>query len=890
LRRFLTLSKLSLPTLLLLAACSLSPPSKRPVDSQATRLPASGLIRTESPANPTHVPIPPQGDLTTITFAVDEYALPAFEALVGAFHAAHPTIRVVVLDVDQVKGNWLQFAPTPAMMNELASSVDVFLLPESSLLVGLDSGALLDLTPLADGDPSFQADDFFPGILDHFRRQGRLWALPAGVGETLIFYNRGLFDATGVPYPAPGWTWDQFLDAVIRLTNGEGNTKQYGFVDAWGGQGLIPFIQQHGGDLLDRDAADPAPALDDPPVVEAVQWYVDLVFKHGVSPADDELQGMIPHDVILDRRAAMWTDALSNWAGLSTRLGSSVGIAPFPEDRTAANPVSLTAYYVSAGTSRPQACWQWISFLTRQHVLQEFGEKLPARRSVLAESEYFQRMGEADRAAIRYALEHPAPRLTAYDVAIMGPLFQALDDVWAGSATVEVALAQAQVEAEEQVAIAIAGASAAPTPPPVRPVPSPTAEQAPIALTFFAGEGPAAASYQAWADLFNTYHPEASVTVEPGTPLDFGGTAGSADCFVWPTFARSADWQQHVVPLQPFIDAQSEFTLDDLYPQALAGLSLDGELWGLPLQVAPELLYFNRDLFDAAGLPYPEAEWAWIEFAAAAGALTTGEDQARRYGFVPSASFAPEALAFVAQRGASLVDDVEHPTLPTFHTQAAIEALEWYAGLASAMPPLWAEDDPYAASAERAALIRAGRAAMWTASPWSGDPGYDFAVGAVPLPGDRRQATDFDTWAVYVSAYSPHPRACWDWLTYLSDHLVAGPGVPARRSLAEEMPLDSEAEFESAASLASMDHASIRLDRWQDRTVWLGWVYPWFRRAVRDVLAGQQSPSEALATVQAQAEEFLSCLAAPGEALDEREARRCARQVDPGYPSAPGQE
>ncbi len=69
-------------------------------------------------------------------------------------------------------------------------------------------------------------------------------------------------------------------------------------------------------------------------------------------------EGMIPHDLVLDGRAAMWTDILSNWAGMSARMGSGVGIAPFPEDRAAANPVSLTGYYVSAGTGQPQACWQ----------------------------------------------------------------------------------------------------------------------------------------------------------------------------------------------------------------------------------------------------------------------------------------------------------------------------------------------------------------------------------------------------------------------------------------------------------------------------------------------------------------------------------------------------
>jgi multiple sugar transport system substrate-binding protein len=871
--------------LMLLAACSLSPSSGLPAGSQAPQPSVAGPSPTEMPASPTKAPVPPERDAVTITFAVDEHSLPAYEALADAFHAGQPGIRVMVLDISQVKGNWRGFAPTPAMLNDLASNVDTFLLPESSLPVGVDSGALLDLTPLAESNPALDDSDFFPGILDHFRRQGRLWGLPAGVGQVLIFYNKGMFDRAGVPYPVPGWTWQQFLDAAL-LTAGEGSDKQYGFVEAWGRQGLIAFIQQHGGDLLDRDAVYPSPALDDPLVAEAVQWYADLALEHGVSPTDDELQGAIPHDLVFDRRAAMWTDILSNWSSLFTRLKSGVGIAPFPEDRTAANPVELSGYYVSARTAQPQACWQWISFLTWQHVVQESNEKLPVRRSVLDESEYFSQMDEADRAAIRYALQHPAPRLTAYDVAIMGPLFQALDAVWAGRATVEQALVSAQAEAEEEVAGVVAEATAAPTPPPVCLVPSPTAQGSVVDLLFFVPDDLDQAPYQTWASEFNRDHSDVSVTVKRGTPLSFGDAAGSGDCFVWPAFARPADWQQHVVSLQPFVEAGSDDPLDELYPQALASAQMDGELWALPLHVAPEILYFNLDLLDAAGLPYPTDDWTWDDLAAAATALTMGEGEEQQYGFAPSASGAPEALAFLTQHGASPVDDAAGAPFPTFHTQAAVEALAGYARLAPAMPPLWAEDDPYAATAERAALIRAGRVAMWTGTSWDSDPGDGFAAGAVPLPGDDRQATYFDTWAAYVSAYSQHPGACWAWLVYLSDHMAEGPGVPARRSVAEEMPIGA-AELGRAASLASMGHEGTRLDRWRDRSAWTGWVYPWFQQGVLDVLAGERSASEVLEGVQAQAAEFLTCLETPGEALDEEEAQACALEVDPEYPGVP---
>ena len=161
-RQISILLGLATATLLLVLACSPSPSATLPRGSQAT--PSYIVVFTEAPApeSPREAQALPGGDVATLTFAVDEYSLPAYEDSADVFHAAYPTIRVVILDIGRVKGNWAQFAPTPAMMNELASSVDTFLLPESSLPVGLDSGALLDLMPLADGDPSLQVDDFFP--------------------------------------------------------------------------------------------------------------------------------------------------------------------------------------------------------------------------------------------------------------------------------------------------------------------------------------------------------------------------------------------------------------------------------------------------------------------------------------------------------------------------------------------------------------------------------------------------------------------------------------------------------------------------------------------------------------------------------------------------------
>jgi len=81
------------------------------------------------------------------------------------------------------------------------------------------------------------------------------------------------------------------------------------------------------------------------------------------------------------------------------------------------------------------------------------------------------------------------------------------------------------------------------------------------------------------------------------------------------------------------------FTLDDYIPAALQCMQKNGRLYGITsCTVSPEL-YYNRDLFDEAGVEYPPTDpanpWTWDEFIAAAKALTKVDEngKVKQYGF-----------------------------------------------------------------------------------------------------------------------------------------------------------------------------------------------------------------------------------------------------------------
>lgn len=63
------------------------------------------------------------------------------------------------------------------------------------------------------------------------------------------------------------------------------------------------------------------------------------------------------------------------------------------------------------------------------------------------------------------------------------------------------------------------------------------------------------------------------------------------------------------------------------YPDA------DGDLYAMPYAWVGSLLYYNKTMFDAAGLEYPTDEWTYDDMWAAAEKLTSGAGPAKKYGF-----------------------------------------------------------------------------------------------------------------------------------------------------------------------------------------------------------------------------------------------------------------
>ncbi len=89
--------------------------------------------------------------------------------------------------------------------------------------------------------------------------------------------------------------------------------------------------------------------------------------------------------------------------------------------------------------------------------------------------------------------------------------------------------------------------------------------------------------------------------------------------------------------LTPFV-RQDHLDLSTYYPNVL-NLARRGEhLYALPADFTPMMLYYNKRLFDKAGVPYPKDGWTWEDFRQACRRLTVwpkGAPHPTRYDLLP---------------------------------------------------------------------------------------------------------------------------------------------------------------------------------------------------------------------------------------------------------------
>jgi multiple sugar transport system substrate-binding protein len=176
-----------------------------------------------------------------------------------------------------------------------------------------------------------------------------------------------------------------------------------------------------------------------------------------------------------------------------------------------------------------------------------------------------------------------------------------------------------QPAAEEPAAPAEPTAAAAPAAT-TEPAPAPAATGDRVQVRWYIGLGTGhnpeqLEAQQAVVEAFNSSQDEVELIMEivqndqAYDTLQTQIAAGNAPDIVGPVGVRGLNgFREVVADLSQYADS-GELDLSQ-YPEPLVEFwQQGGKLVGVPFAVYPSFIYYNRDLFDEAGLPYPPEEW-----------------------------------------------------------------------------------------------------------------------------------------------------------------------------------------------------------------------------------------------------------------------------------------
>lgn len=831
-------------------------------------------------------PLAPAPAQVTITFAVPDWELEqgSVSKVVAEFERQNPDIHIALKSSSEILGlppNSFSFEE--GTWRRLAAAADVFRVPMSYGGLprqALREGAVRDLAPFIEADPTFQASDFQPGALAAASWDGGIWALPTALDYEVILYDKAAFAAAGLSDPKPGWTWSEFAQAAMTLTTRVGGqVTRWGFVNELFGHMPAYYVELRAGAMLEQTGVTPAPLFTGPEAVAAVHWWRDLIVEAQAVPFPNVPDGDGSGRTLVEQKLAALAAYSFQTAALRVRMKSQeFGVAPYPS----ASPIYIEQLCMSAGTAHPEAVWRWLNFATRQMPFsmppQMTYSYLPVRRSVAETARFWADLPTDVADTLRYAATHPMRfTLTDWPVAYQS-LNDALLAVFRGEQPVEAALAAAQAQALTALQ-AEASRLATVTPAPVViATAEPPAPANATRITFLTtGDIGNAAALRAAAQQFRGAHPDVVVEVKTDNvaATDLAALAGQADCFQAMPNLDQPEITRALLSLEPFLEADTTLAGQDFFPVLLAQYQRNGQRWGLPAAAQPYVIEYNPVLLAAANIAIPPPTWSLADFLALAQQLTGGTGDTKRYGFV--ATREPlELLAFIEQQGGRLLDDTQTPPAAAFADPATVKAVQWYADLRlrHGIMPATTEDVQ--------ALISAGRAALWV-GPLA-DSGLP-DVGVLPFPQGTAStpAALLHTTGYFISAQTAAPQACWVWIRFLTYQPAVTAGLPARRSVAT-----SDAYRQRVGTVRADAYLAAVTNRKQPSTLvrlagqdWLAPYLTWFDEAYQRIIKEEAPADAALAEAQKKADAYYACVKVADTLRSIEGYRACARQADP---------
>ncbi len=312
------------------------------------------------------------------------------------------------------------------------------------------TGQLLPLNNLVQID-QVDLDDFYDVGIQAYTYHDTLYGLPVKGSTITCFYNMDLFDKYGIAYPTDDWTWDDLLTKAKQLTL---DTNKDGLADIYGctPYDIASYVWSSGGDFLRQENGRYVSNLDDPRVLAGVQFYVDLYFKHKISPPRPGVRSENPMSTFTFEAGRVAIGIMGPWMLPTFQKLDRFrwNTALFPQGSAGRQTrYASVGFTIWKGTKQPALAWDVLKHMVAAQStaqMAQLGSDLPPQRSV-AKQFYSRPDTPWDEEVFVRSMDYPV-RLFPQELwweDLYRKMLDELDAALTGRESVEVALAQAHL-------------------------------------------------------------------------------------------------------------------------------------------------------------------------------------------------------------------------------------------------------------------------------------------------------------------------------------------------------------------------------------------------------------------------------------------------------------
>jgi sn-glycerol 3-phosphate transport system substrate-binding protein len=288
------------------------------------------------------------------------------DGMVERFHKDHPDIRIKSI----YAGTYQDSVAKALTAYKGGHAPQVAVLLSTDMFTLIDEGAIMPFDSLlkSDEDQTW-LNGFYKGFMANSQTGGKTWGIPFQRSTIVMYYNKDLFKQAGLDPNRPPVTWEELVTQAQKLTkkDSSGQVTQWGLEIPSGGSFAYWLFQAltTPNDAILMNADGNQVYLNKPPVIEALQFWHDLAYKHKVMPTGTIDWGTTPKDFLVGKTAIMWTTT-GNLTNVRKNAKFDFGVAPMPKAKHGGSPTGGGNFYLfkSATPEQQQAARTFVKWMS----------------------------------------------------------------------------------------------------------------------------------------------------------------------------------------------------------------------------------------------------------------------------------------------------------------------------------------------------------------------------------------------------------------------------------------------------------------------------------------------------------------------------------------------